>query len=30
MLVGQQEKHPARKKNFDEVQVWLSVCSKVQ
>jgi len=31
LLVGQQEGHPACKKQSDEVLVWLSVCfSKIQ
>ena len=31
LLVGQQEEHPARKKNLsDEVLAWLSVWSEVQ
>jgi len=30
LLVGRQEGHPACKKNFSEVLVWLSVWSEVQ
>jgi len=30
LLVGQQEGHPALKKQSGEVLVWLSVCSEVQ